>query len=185
MIKLRDFVQQHNVRQIYGFPAFLQLKEYSNQNSNNFAILSTLSPALMLEKGIKEYFYPILPRGAVFDNAEDILKSDLELVHVKTEEVEEIKNTDSVTIVSGHQETIKYLKKEFPNHEIFSQSIEKRDIDGKNVVGTLPANLAQYAKKYKPCVVENYDAAQETDLKNEEFNTRFRLLNTIKVTVIA
>lgn len=182
MIKLKDFIEQHSI-QIFGFPAFTELKQYSNQNSDNCAILSTLSPALMLEKGIQEYFYPIIPRNAIFDNAEDILKSNLELVYVKAEEIEEIQNTDSVTIVSGHQETIEYLKKEFQNHEVFSQSIEKRDIEGKNVVGTLPANLAQYAKKYKPCIIENYNAAKENDVTEHEFETRFRLLKTIKITI--
>lgn len=182
-MKLKKLLKNFNLNEVYGFPAFQQLKDYANQQSDDIAILSTLSPADMLMKNIKEYYYPIIPRGSRFNTAEEIICADLEVVKIYAENTDEISKEDFVTIVSRHPATIDILKKEFPNNEVFTGNVTVEEIKNKKVIGTLPADYAAVAAVYKPCVIENFNAAVDSDLSGEEFEKRFKILPAVKVQI--
>lgn len=182
-MKLKELLKNFKLNEVYGFPAFQQLEDYSNQQSDDIAILSTLSPADMLMKNIKEYYYPIIPRGSRFNTAEEIIDADLEVIIVYVENTEEIRREDFVTIVSRHPATIDILKKEFPNNEVFIGNVTVEEIQNKKIVGTLPADYAAVATVYKPCVIENFNAAVDNDLSGEEFEKRFKILPATKVQI--
>lgn len=182
-MKLKKILKNFNLNEVYGFPAFQQLKDYANQQSDDIAILSTLSPADMLMKNIKEYYYPVIPRGSRFNTAEEIIDADLEVITVYVENTEEISREDFVTIVSRHPATIEIIKKEYPNNEIFTGNVTVEEIQNKKVIGTLPADYAAVAAVYKPCVIENFNAAIDNDLSGEEFEKRFKILPAVKVQI--
>lgn len=179
---LNEFIKAKKVK-VYGFPCFIELQKYCNSEGEE-EILSTLSPADMTEKGIYEYYYPILKRGTIFTDVKQILDADLEIIKLKVKLVnEEIQKQDDVIIVSRHQETIDILKEKFPNHKIYSHDVTENDIKNKYVVGTLPGTLAVYCDKYLPATIRDYNAT-EGDLSGKELEERIKIHKTIRVEII-
>ena len=69
------------------------------------------------------------------------------------------------------------------NKDLIKENDIKEEIQNKNVVGTLPADYAAVAAVYKPCVIENFNAAVDSDLSGEEFEKRFKILPAVKVQI--
>lgn len=81
MKKLNELVKSNNVKG-YGFKAIVNYCEINADKNGEEIVVSTLSPALMAEMGIKEYYAPVLPRNSVFNTSEDVEQADLEVNHV-------------------------------------------------------------------------------------------------------
>lgn len=185
-MKLNDLVYNYNVV-VFGFPAFKGLEKFSPADKE-IKNISTLSPADMLEKGITEYYYPIIPRGARFDAPEQILEADLDCIALSAvilpEELQPSRN-DDVIIVSRHEATIEILKEKFPNYsKIITGNANIEDIKGKSVVGTLPGTLATYCDRYVAVTIKEYNAVTDGDISAELLGERLVIHKAIKVSQI-
>lgn len=178
MKKLNGIIKSNNVT-VFSFPAFKGLEERSNKEGET-AIISTLAPSLMLDKGIDSYYSPVIPRNTVFQNADDIIEADLDVTLTHVFRAEDITSNDNVIIVSRHAGTVDVLKSMYPNYVVLS-SISPEDIRGKKVVGTLPPTLIQYAAAYKAATIKDFDYARDGDLNGEELKKRLIITDAIKV----
>lgn len=180
MKRLNYIIKNNNVT-AYGFPAFKALEGKSNKDGEP-AIISTLAPALMLDMGVDTYYSPVIPRGTVFQTADDIIDTDLEVMTTHVTRSDDITVDDDVVIVSRHPGTIEVLKSMYP-HNVVLASISPADIEGRKVVGTLPPTLIQYATAYKATTIKDFDYAKDGDLSGEELQARLILTDAIRVTV--
>lgn len=185
-MKLNDLVYNYNVV-VFGFPAFKGLEKFSPADKE-IKNISTLSPADMLEKGITEYYYPIIPRGARFDAPEQILEADLECIVLSAvilpEELQPNRN-DDVIIVSRHEATIEILKEKFPSYsKVITGNANIEDVAGKSVVGTLPGTLATYCDRYVAVTIKGYNAVTDGDISAELLGERLVIHKAIKVSQI-
>ena len=103
MEKLNEIARNCNIT-AYGFKALKEFAEESKKDGSSI-VISSLSPAVMAEMGIMDYYAPVLPRGMVFNTSEDLFNADLDVNKLivqwedKEEDMEEI-------IVSRHNGTI-------------------------------------------------------------------------------
>lgn len=74
------------------------------------------------------------------------------------------------------------LREMYPNNTVIA-SVTPEDIRGKNVVGTLPPQMIQYAGRFKGFSVRNFDYNVDGDLSGEELRDRLIITSTIKVTI--
>ena len=178
-MKLNELLNKN--LEVYGFESFKGLQKLSNPKGEK-TILSTLSPAIMLGMGIDEYYAPVLPRGTVFNETQQIIDADLvaNLVHV--EYAPEIDRNDSVVIATRHQGTVDILSTMYPNH-IILDTVTIDDIQGKKVVGTLPPALIQYAAAYIAVTIKGFDYAKDGDLRGSELADRLEISKPISVTI--
>lgn len=172
---------KNNKIKAYGFQA---LKDYAS-NSHKYGmpvIVSSLSPAIMAEMGIMEYYALVLPRGTVLTSAQDVFNADLNVNKIivqwedREEDIEEI-------IVSRHNGTIEILKEMYPNATVFKGNINPEDINGKFVIGTLPPHLIQYAYAYQAVTINNFDYCKDKDLTGKELQERIHISRPISVLV--
>lgn len=182
MKELNDLVKTCKV-DAYGFQAFKDLSAMSNQDSKNKICISTLSPAVMYSMGITRYYAPILPRGIVFHTAGEVISADLMCNLINIYSAPEIKSSDNVYICSRHQGTIAIVKDIYPYAVILPESVTPGDIQDKNVVGTLPAHLVQYCRRYQALTITEFDYSKEGDLSGEELRKRLVFNKTITVSV--
>lgn len=180
MTKLNTLVSNNSIT-VYGFEAFKGLESVSNQNGTPI-IVSSLSPAIMLDMGICEFYAPVLPRGTVFNNVQEVLDADLTANLVQVKKVSDITAEDDVIIVSRHAGTINLLKEQYP-HSVVLDSITPDVITDKDVVGTLPAHLVQYARRYKAVTIKDFDYKIDGDLSGTELLERIVLTDTINVVI--
>lgn len=178
-MKLNELLNKN--LEVYGFESFKGLQKLSNPKGEK-TILSTLSPAIMLGMGIDEYYAPVLPRGTVFNETQQIIDADLvaNLVHV--EYAPEINKKDNVVIASRHQGTVDILSNMYPNHTVLD-TVTVDDIQGKNVVGTLPPALIQYAAAYVAVTINSFDYAKDGDLAGSELTDRLEISKPINATI--
>lgn len=180
MKKLNELVKSNNVKG-YGFKAIVNYCEINADKNGEEIVVSTLSPALMAEIGIKEYYAPVLPRNSVFNTSEDVEQADLEVNHVVVCKTMSI--GDKRLIVSRHPGTIGLLKDTFPDAEILTGNVTKEDIEGCYVVGTLPPHLIQHVQAYSAFVIKDFDYAKDGDLSGNELEERGKLCDPIKVVI--
>lgn len=183
MTKLNKLIQSANLT-TYGFTALKDLERICNKNGHPFA-LSSLSPAIMAEMGISSYLAPVLPRGAIFHTADDIIAADLDVQHVT---VMSYPDWDVVAarpnlIVSRHQGTIEILSKMVSDAEIYSGDVNPDTLKGYHVIGTLPPNLIPYTKSYRAVTINDFDYKKDGDLQGEELRARIKISDPITVTI--
>lgn len=165
----------------YGFKALLDFASTTKDNTGEI-VVSALSPAVMAEMGIHQYYAPVLTRGAVFNTAEDVKNADLDLNLVT---VTPCTVTDDLKkiIVSRHQGTINILKCMYPDAEVMSGNVTPDDIKGVFVAGTLPPHLIQYAGAYSAFVIKDFDYSKDRDLSGEELGRRSHICDPITVKI--
>lgn len=180
MKKLNDIITSNNVT-VYSFPAFKALEVRSNKDGEP-AIISTLAPALMLDMGIDTYYSPVIPRGTVFQTADDILAADLEVTTTHVTRTDDITADDEVVIVSRHSGTVDVLKSMYPHNTVLA-NISPADIGGRKVIGTLPPTLIQYAAAYRAATIKDFDYNKDGDLSGDDLKARLIITDAIRVTV--
>lgn len=151
-----------------GFAAITALSEHSEGTEE--AVLSSLAPSVLAAQGITEYYALQLPRGTVFNTAEEIIEANLP---VRKYQIDTSISADGldIVIVSRHQGTVDILKQQYPNAVVLEQ-ISTDDIAGKHVVGTLPPHLITAAGAYTAVTIANFDYTKDGDLSGEELKER-------------
>lgn len=187
-MKLNDILNRYNVS-AYGFPAFKGLEDKSNKDGMP-VVLSSLSPVVMLDMGINGYFSPIIPRNCKFSTPEEIVAADLGATLTCVEKTSPIKDPgracypgEEVVIVSRHPGTIAILKGMYPNSKVLSEVENVVQIQGRDVVGTLPPHLIQYAKKFQGVVIKDFDYTRDVDIEGDELKDRLIMPSPISVRV--
>lgn len=180
MKKLNEIARNSNIT-AYGFKALKDFTENSNKYGRN-EIISSLSPAVMAEMGIMEYYAPVFPRGTVYNTVEDLVNADLSVNKVVVQWEDKDENAEEI-IVSRHNGTIEILRGMYPNATIYSGNINPEDIEGKFVAGTLPPHLIQYASAYMAVTINDFDYAKDGDLSGKELKERLHISNPISVLV--
>ena len=180
MKKLNDIINTCNVT-AYGFPAFKGLANRSNPNGAP-AIVSTLSAAVMADMDIYEYYAPVIPRNTLYNTTDDVISADLDVYTVNVTHVSDITANDPVIIVSRHAGTVTLLREMYPNSTVL-ESIKPEDISGKDIVGTLPPHLIQYAGRFKGFSIRNFDYNVDGDLSGDELRDRLIIAGTIQVSI--
>lgn len=180
MKKLNNIINTHNVT-AYGFPAIQGLADHSN-SAGEPAIVSTLSAAVMGDMGIDTYYAPVMPRNAKYATTEDVIEADLDVNLIRVEHAEDVATDAPVIIVSRHPGTVAILQDAYRNSIVLAD-ITPDDIAGKDVVGTLPPNLIQYARSFRAVAIKDFDYNKDGDLSGEELKERMIFTGTIRVTV--
>lgn len=165
----------------YGFPAFRGLEEHSNP-SGEPVIISTLSAPVMADMGIEAYYAPVIPRGTVFSDADQVIEADLDLNCVHVWHIDDVPQDTPVIIASRHPGTVELLQSMYPNHTIMA-SVTPDDIIGRHVVGTLPPHLISYAASFRAVAIKEFDYTKDGDLSGEELRDRMVITGTVRVLV--
>ena len=165
----------------YGFPAFKGLEVLSNP-AGTPAVVSTLSAAVMADMGVKTYYAPVIPRNARYASTDDVIAADLDANLVRVEPLEDVPMDAPVVIVSRHPGTVAMLQEMYPNNVVLAD-ITPDDISGKDVVGTLPPHLIQYARSFRAVAIKDFDYNKDGDLAGEGLRDRMIFTGTIRVTV--
>lgn len=165
-----------------GFAAITALGAYSQGTEE--VILSSLAPSMLFNQGITSYYALEIPRGAVYNSADDIIEANLTVCQYMIKPVSMSDNVDTV-IVSRHNGTVDLLKQRYPNALVFAQVIAD-DITGKHVIGTLPPHLIMAAEAYTAVTIANFDYTKDGDLNGQELQDRLIIANqAIKVEEIS
>ena len=182
-MKLNTLVKTNKVT-AYGFAAFKDLEKVCANNGCNI-VISTLSPAIMRDMEIYEYFAPMLKRGTVFNNIDDIINADLDvqlvtvcMCHDWSEYSE-----NKVIIVSRHQGTIEVLKDMYPEAPVLSGNVTADDIKDKLVIGTLPPSLVQYCESYRAVTIKDFDYSKDSELSGEELKSRIVICEPVSIAI--
>lgn len=182
-MKLNELVKNTKVT-AYGFKALVEYAcEYENKEGEHPIVVSSLSPAVMMEKGISQYYAPVLPRGTVFNTAQNVYDADLEVNLITVLKTPSGHLYNKKLIVSRHAGTIEILKEMYPDAEVLSGNVTPEDIEGAFVVGTLPPLLIQWAKSYQAVTIEDFDYSKDGDLSGEELQNRLHVSDPIHVGV--
>lgn len=179
-MKLNEIVKKYEVVG-YGFKAVVDLSEHSAKGGCNDVVVSSLSPAVMAEKGIMTYYAPVLPRGAVYNTAEELLSADLAVSIVYVNKIDGDFKAD--LIVSRHPGTITILSDMYPGAHVETGNITPEELAEKHVVGTLPPHLIQYCAGYRAAVIMDFDYSRDGDLSGEELKERLKLCDPIEVII--
>lgn len=181
-MKLNTIVKNNHVVG-YGFKAIVDLSDLpaSVDCKVDIAIVSSLSPAVMSEKGIYCYYAPVFPRGTVYNTAEELLSADLDVNVINVDKVDGDFEAD--LIVSRHPGTIAILSDMYPDADIVTGNISPEELDSKRVAGTLPPHLIQYCAGYRAAVINDFDYSCDGDLTGEELKNRFEICDPITVVV--
>ena len=188
MLKLNDLLNTKKVVST-GFPAIAGLGEYSKGDDE--VILSSLSPAILADQGVTEYYALELPRGTVFKTTEDIINANPPVRKYKIEVVNHLDylgyaNPIDTVIASRHQGTIDVLHQPhlWQWAKVY-ESVTADDIKGKHVVGTLPPHLIKECDMYTAITVKDFDYNKDGDLSGKELEDRLIIAkNPIKVTEV-
>lgn len=184
-IKLNDIATLNTIT-AYGFKTFKDYAAtYSNGKGKNNVIISTLSPAVMAEQGITVYYAPELPRGTVYNTAEDVYNADLVLNHVTVFAAPDVNALGyaKVLIVSRHPGTIDILKEMYPDAYVLNGNVTPEDIMDAFVVGTLPPHSIQYVKAYRAVTINDFDYVRDGDLQGKELQRRLHICNPICIAI--
>lgn len=180
MKKINDIINTYKVT-AYGFPAIMGLAERSNAGGDP-AIVSTLSAAVMADMGINTYYAPLMPRNAKYATTNDVIAADLGVNLVHVEHADNVPASAPVVIVSRHPGTVEMLQDMY-HYNVVLDDITPDDIQGKDVVGTLPPNLIQYARSFRAVTIRDFDYNKDGDLSGNELKDRMIFTGTIRVTV--
>lgn len=182
-MKLNNIIKTANIT-AHGFAALKTLESMSNPNGVP-AVLSSLSPAIMLGMGVSSYYAPVLPRGTVFNTAEEILAADIDVQIVTVLHYPEWDkvNGDKIVIVSRHQGTIEILQAMYPEAPVLSGNLNAADIDGLHVIGTLPPHLVACCRSYRAVTISDFDYAKDGDLQGLELQERIAISDPITVQI--
>lgn len=180
MKKLNEIINTCNVT-AYGFPAFKGLAERSNPDGTP-AVISTLSASVMADMGISKYYAPVIPRNTIYTTTDEVIAADLDANIVSIQPMDDITPTDQVVIVSRHAGTVDLLRGMYPNNTVLVD-IKPDDICGKDVVGTLPPHLIQYAGRFKGFAIRDYNYAVDKDIDGDELRDRLVIASTIMVSI--
>lgn len=175
MLKLQDLLNTKKIVST-GFPAFAGIGEYSKGKEEVF--LSSLSPAVLANQGVSEYYALELPRGTVFKTTEDIIDANPPVRKYKIEVVDKLDylgyaNSIDTIIVSRHQGTVDILHQ--PDKWQYSkvyESVTADDIKGKHVVGTLPPYLIKDCDMYTAVTIKDFDYNKDGDLTGKQLEER-------------
>lgn len=182
-MKLNYLIEETHVT-ADGFQAlkdFAKTSQSSGKRRN--VIVSSLSPAVMMERGVHMYYAPVLPRGAVFNTAEDVKNADLDVNFVRVFSGLEADEYENKIIVSRHAGTVEMLREMYPDAVVLTGNINPEDIEGAFVVGTLPPHLIQFARSYQAVTIKGFDYAKDGDLTGEELKNRIHISAPIQVVV--
>lgn len=168
---------------VYGFPAFKGLENVTCMDGKD-VIISTTSPAVMLEQGIHDYFAPVIPRGSVFKTTKDVLDADLDADIIIAEDGYNFSIYDDVVIVSRHLATVEILKTNYPRHTVFTGNVTAGDVKGKYVLGVLPNDLIQHCRSFKAVIIKDFDYAKDGDLQGLELLNRMIFARPVHITVL-
>lgn len=191
-MKLNTLLKKFSVNST-GFPAFAGLGEHSNEKGVD-VMLSTLPAAVLASQGVTEYYAPVIPRDSKFMTTDDVLKADLDVQEYKIEHnVSWNGGAGNTVIVSRHQGTIDYIKNNSGNADvqILDGNITAEDIQGKQVIGTLPPHLITECDAYIAVSIKDFDYAKDGDLQGEElrnrivFNDPIRLIDKSRLHVLS
>lgn len=163
----------------YGFQA---LKDYAAESNGDGmdVIVSSLSPAVMKDMGVSSYYAPILPRGAVFNTADDVRNADLSVNLITVITAPEFKNA---VIVSRHKGTIEVLKGMYPDAPVLDGNVTPEQIEGAYIIGTLPPHMIQYTKAYRAATINQFDYTKDGDLSGDELISRLQISDPISVII--
>ena len=170
-MKLNELLKQYNVK-VQSFPVFKKLEETSNKDGETIN-LCTLPAELLLQQGITEYYAPVIPRGSIFNTAQEIMDADLDVKKYRIVEVseEEMEGKETI-IISRHWAAVDCAHELFPNvTKILLGDVTEEDVKGKNVVGVLPPFLVSKVNSYVAISIKDYNAT-EGDLSKEEAKER-------------
>ncbi len=179
-MKLNELLKQYNVN-IMSFPAFKGLEEFCNKEGK-VVNLCTLPAELLLQQGISEYYAPVIPRGSIFNTAQEIMDADLDVNQYRIVEVEseDVEYCDTV-IVTRHKATIDIIKEKFNCvTKVLTGNVTAEDIQGRNVVGVLPPNLICKCNSYIAMSIKDYNAT-EGDLTKEQIEDRLIMGRPIRL----
>ena len=186
-MKLNTLVKTNKVT-AYGFAAFKDLEKVCANEGCNI-VISALSPAIMRDMKIYEYFAPVLKRGIVFDSVDDVINADLDVQLVTVcmchdwSEYSDSKIKNKVIIVSRHQGTIEVLKDMYPEAPILSGNVTADDIKDKLVIGTLPPSLVQYCESYRAVIIKDFDYSKDSELSGDELKSRVVICKPVSITI--
>ena len=180
-MKLNEIAKSNNLT-AYGFKAFLEFADCKSNPKGSNVVVSTLSPALMADMGITEYYSPVLPRGLILNTAEEVEQADLSVNYVKVCKPTREEHNKKL-IVSRHTGTIELLREIYPEADVMSGNITPEDIKGAFVAGTLPPHLIQYVWAYRAFTISDFDYSKDGDLKGDELKKRGRLSDPIAVII--
>ena len=186
-MKLNTLVKTNKVT-AYGFAAFKDLEKVCANEGCNI-VISALSPAIMRDMEIYEYFAPVLKRGIVFDSVDDVINADLDVQLVTVcacdwwdeHSYSDVQN--KVTIVSRHLGTIEILQGMYPKAHLFSGNVAPHDITGKYVIGTLPPSLVQYCESYRAVTIKGFDYSKDKELSGDELKSRIVISDPVRVII--
>lgn len=180
MKKLNDIIATNNVT-AYGFPAIKGLADRSNPDGDPI-VISSLSAAVMADMGIDTYYAPIMPRNSRYATTYDVMAADLAVDMVHVERMDDIPADRPVIIASRHPGTVELLQSMYPNNTVMA-SVTPEDISGKDVVGSLPPNLIQYANSFRAVAISDYDYNKDGDLSGAELKDRMVITGTIRAKI--
>lgn len=180
--KLNELLKRCDVT-AYGFKAFTDLATLSNHDSDIKINLSTASPAVNMSNGITTYVSPVLPRGARYNTAQDVIDADLNINLVHLQDFEKVEECEKILIVSGHPGTVEILKTMYPEAEVLTGNVSADDIQDAFVVGTIPPHLAACCKAYQPIAISNFDYTKDGDLSGEELQARLIISAPMSITI--
>ena len=169
-MKLNELIEKCNVV-AYGFKSIKDYCANSNPNGNSI-VVATDSPAMMYERGINDYFAPIIPRNSRFISVDDVYAANLNVQHVAVFAAPADKTKLLDTLKGGFlanppQEVLKILKAIYPNAPIMP-SVVADDIKGKHVIGTLPPALAGDCTAYTAVTIKDFDYARDNELNGQK-----------------
>lgn len=182
-MKLNQLIEETHVT-ADGFQALKDFAKTSQSSGKRRSVIvSSLSPAVMMERGVHMYYAPVLPRGAVFNTAEDVKNADLDVNFVRVFSGLEADEYENKIIVSRHAGTVEMLREMYPDAVVLTGNINPEDIEGAFVVGTLPPHLIQFARSYQAVTIKGFDYAKDGDLTGEELKNRIHISAPIQVVV--
>ena len=179
-MKIQELLNK-NIRTM-GFNAIKEVEDFSDKgNFEEVIYLSSLSPAIMLEQDIKEYYALEIPRNSKFITGKEIIEANLNVNRITV--TESIINPANLYIVSRHQGTINILKGMYPNAQMLHGNLTAEQLQGKDIIGTLPPHLISACNSYIAVTIDNFDYAKDGDLDGKELQERLRISNPISVTI--
>lgn len=181
MKKLNELRESYRIT-AYGFKAFTDYAAESNPDGPE-VVVSTLSPSAMIDMCVEDYYAPVMPRGARYTTASDIVDADLDVNHVTVSIIHDMIDTHSILIVSRHPGTIKMLRSLYPTAQVITGDVSAEDIRDSVVVGTLPPHLAAECSAYIAVTIDNFDRCRDGDLDGDELQHRVRIRRPVKVTI--
>ena len=182
-MKLNRLIEETHVT-ADGFQALKDFAKMSQSSGEKRSVIvSSLSPAVNMEQGVHMYYAPVLPRGVVFNTAEDVKNADLDVNFVCVSLGLEADRYANKMIVSRHAGTVEILREMYPDAVVLSGNIKPEDIEGAFVVGTLPPHLIQFAGSYQAVTIRDFDYAKDGDLTGEELKSRIHISAPIQVVV--